>query len=504
MAETKIFVGPRVRRIRNNLQLTQTAMAGELGISPSYLNLIERNQRPLTAQLVLKLVSTYKVDVDDLQPSGDSGSVSALKEVFSDPLLEGELPGDTELLEISDGAPNASAAIVKLYRAYREQQDRLSDLSRLMGESGQIVGEVEKQLPMDVVRGVFENAPWCFPALEAAAGRIAKSLESHHGRMAALYALLRADHGISVQILPVETMPTWRKRYDRHSQRLFLSERLPRADRAELLAQELVLRREDKVINEEIELLGINGDEARRLAKMELSRYAALAVLMPYSKFLQTAERASHDLSVLSSRFEVSFAQVAQRLVSLQDKSAGKRVGLPFFMMEVDQAGTVLRRLGAKGFPIARFGGNCPKLAHHSSFNMPGEIITERVVMPGGDVYLTICRTLDGPVAAAGERPQRTAVLLGIEDAYAKALLDAQNDSSAKKDAVIFNGDDVTTRAITHARFLPDINNSPPVAVGSACRLCERNDCVARAAPPITRPLGLDDLVQGFGAYGLT
>ena len=46
MAEQKIFAGPRIRRIRNQLQLTQTAMAVDLGISPSYLNLIERNQRP--------------------------------------------------------------------------------------------------------------------------------------------------------------------------------------------------------------------------------------------------------------------------------------------------------------------------------------------------------------------------------------------------------------------------------------------------------------------------
>ena len=44
MAESKIFAGPRVRRVRNRLGITQTTMAEGLGISPSYLNLIERNQ----------------------------------------------------------------------------------------------------------------------------------------------------------------------------------------------------------------------------------------------------------------------------------------------------------------------------------------------------------------------------------------------------------------------------------------------------------------------------
>ena len=73
MAEPKIFAGPRIRRIRNGLGLTQTAMAEGLAISPSYLNLIERNQRPLTVQLILKLASIYKVEPEELQ--GEAGYV---------------------------------------------------------------------------------------------------------------------------------------------------------------------------------------------------------------------------------------------------------------------------------------------------------------------------------------------------------------------------------------------------------------------------------------------
>ena len=93
MAEQKIFAGPRIRRIRNEKGLTQTAMAEGLGISPSYLNLIERNQRPLTVQLILKLSAVYKVDVEELQGEGGGTTLAGLKEVFADPLLAGELPG---------------------------------------------------------------------------------------------------------------------------------------------------------------------------------------------------------------------------------------------------------------------------------------------------------------------------------------------------------------------------------------------------------------------------
>jgi transcriptional regulator with XRE-family HTH domain len=123
--EHKIFAGPKVRRIRNTLGLTQTAMSEALSISPSYLNLIERNQRPLTVQLLLKLASVYKVDLDELQ--GESGNVaSALRAIFADPLLSGEVPSPQELIEVAEAAPNAASGVIKLYRAYREQAQRLS------------------------------------------------------------------------------------------------------------------------------------------------------------------------------------------------------------------------------------------------------------------------------------------------------------------------------------------------------------------------------------------
>ncbi len=148
MAENKIFAGPRVRRIRNGLQLTQTAMAEALGISPSYLNLIERNQRPLTVQLLLKLASVYKVDLEELQGEAGSG-LAQLREVFADPLLAGELPGDQELVEVAEAAPNVSGGIVKLYRAYREQASRLRDLAALLAGEGHMAALADTRLPMD-------------------------------------------------------------------------------------------------------------------------------------------------------------------------------------------------------------------------------------------------------------------------------------------------------------------------------------------------------------------
>jgi len=134
MAEQKIFAGPASGHPQPEAHDADRDGRG-LGISPSYLNLIERNQRPLTVQLILKLASVYGVDPRELQAEAH-GSVAALKEVFSDPLLAGELPGDQEMVELAEAAPNAAAAVIKLFRAYREQAERLSDLNQLLARAG--------------------------------------------------------------------------------------------------------------------------------------------------------------------------------------------------------------------------------------------------------------------------------------------------------------------------------------------------------------------------------
>lgn len=466
MADQKIFAGPRIRRLRMERSLTQTAMAEGLGISPSYLNLIERNQRPLTVQLILKLASAYRIDPHELQGETRS-SVAALKEAFSDPLLAGELPGDQELVALVEAAPNASAAMLKLFRAYREQAGRLSDLNVLLAGEGRATAALDARLPVDEVRDIFERRPWHFPALEEAAETFFAELAPDEDLFAALRDWLRKAHGIAVKPLPAATMPNWRRRYDRHSQRLFISERLTRAERLREVAVEACLIRLREPLAAEVEALKLSTQEARRLARFELARYAALALMLPYAAFRQAAARTRCDIAALAARFDVSFEQAATRLVALQRQGAA---GVPFFLLEIDNASNVLRCIGASGFPHATFGGGCPKLIVHDAFAEPGRVLAEAIEMPDGAGFLCIARTVDGPQGAFGERPRRTALLLGCD--------------LAARDQLIYGN-------------VP----SPPTAAGPACRLCERAGCLSRAEPPVTRPLGLDEAVTGISAF---
>ena len=467
--EAKIFAGPRVRRVRNGLGLTQTAMAEALSISPSYLNLIERNQRPLTVQLLLKLSSVYKVDLDDLQ--GESGGIaSQLREVFADPLLAGEVPSGQELVEVAEAAPNAASGITKLYRAYKEQAQRLSDLSDLLAREGHQTTLSATRLPIDEVREIFERRAAHFAQLDVAAEVFHAALSPGDDLAQALKSWLQKNHGIVVRSMPVHAMPNLRRRYDRHSMRLFLSERLSPQDQLREMAMEACLLALTEEIGTELQALALSGEEAKRIARFELARYAAHALMMPYGAYLAAAQRARYDIDILRGRFNVSFEQAANRLVTLARPGTS---GIPFFLMEIDSAGNRFRKAGAQGFPQAKFGGLCVKLNVHAAFSQPGQVLAEQVEMPDGGAYLTIARSLDGPQAGFGERIRRTAIMVAC-------------DASLAKETVY--GDVVGIKAGS-------------IGIGPSCRLCERQGCLSRAEAPLTRPLGLDEMVTGLSVF---
>jgi len=281
---------------------------------------------------------------------------------------------------------------------------------------------------------------------------------------------LQKERGITVRVLPVHVMPDLRRRFDRHSMRLFISERLSPQDQLQEVAIEVATLGLKAAIGHELEGLGLSTPEAQRIARFELARTAALALMMPYEAFLSAAKAVRYDIDLLRSRFGCSFAQAAARLTMMQRPSNS---AVPFFLMEIDAAGNRLRRAGAAGFPQARFGGGCPKLNIHAAFLQPGQILAETVETPDGSAFLTIARTLEGPATPFGERVRRTALLIGCDAPLRDATVYAQAASSSP-----------------HA-----------VAIGPACRLCERKGCLARAEPPVTRPLGLDEMVAGLSAF---
>ncbi|HWT29526.1 MAG TPA: helix-turn-helix domain-containing protein, partial [Propylenella sp.] len=241
MGERKIFAGGRVKRLRMRLALSQTQMAADLGVSPSYLNLIERDQRPLTVQVLLKLSSVYGVAVAELSGEDRAATVDMLREVFSDPLLAGEIGSPSELSELAEAAPNAARGVARLHEAYREALERLSNLSQRMATTGDAPPEAAARLPYGRALAFFEEAgPW-FTELEQAGEAIAERLQPRDDPAAALKAHLRDAFGVDTRILPSHVMAVEQARYDRHSLRFFISERVPLIERPFLMARQAAL-----------------------------------------------------------------------------------------------------------------------------------------------------------------------------------------------------------------------------------------------------------------------
>src|SRR3954471_15604306 len=83
----RLFVGPSLRRIRRDLGLTQADMAADLEVSASYIALLERNHRPLSAEVLLRLAQTYKMDMSALTAGGGADERARLAAVLKDPMF---------------------------------------------------------------------------------------------------------------------------------------------------------------------------------------------------------------------------------------------------------------------------------------------------------------------------------------------------------------------------------------------------------------------------------
>ncbi len=466
-ADRKLFLGGRLKRLRRDLSLTQTAMAADLGVSPSYLNHIERNQRPVSAQLLLRLAETYDVDLRSLGQSGGPATEAELAEAFADPLFQGLPVPRHEIVQLAEDQPAAADALLRLYRAFADRRARDRAEADVSGGAGD-------ETPADWVREYVQGRRNHFPELDALGETLADSLAAESPGEAfetRARARLMARYGLAVRTLPAEVMVEWTRRYDPHRKRLLLSETLGPSSRAFAVAFQLALSEHDAELTAMADAAPAPDGSARRLLKVSLTNTLAAAILMPYGPFQRAAEETGYDVSRLQVRFGVSFEQAAHRLTTLSRPTAR---GVPFFLMRVDQAGNISKRFASGAFPFSRFGGACPRWRLHSAFRTPGRVITQIIETPDGQRWFTLARTVDRQGHDAFTEGHDLAIGLGCELKHAHRLVYAR-------------GLDLTAPEVT--------------PIGPACRLCHRHPCAERAAPPVDRALKVDDWSKSVSPY---
>ncbi len=465
MKDQKLFCGPRIRRLRRERALTQARMAEEIGISTSYLNLIERNQRPVTAQLLIRLAEVYDVNLRDFAGGEEAEAFADLSEVFSDPLLRSREITQQELKDVAAAGPEVSRAILALYQAYREALTRGADLAERMTSRGEGSDAQALRDPMEEVRDFLRLRNNHFPELEERAEDLhVRAKLARDDLLHGLREHLQGALGIGMTIMPVDLLPQTLRLYDRHRRRLVLSEMLPESGRTFQAAYQIGLSEQADAIDAILKESGIEGATARRLCRAHLASYFAAAVMMPYERFLQSAEALRYDLEVLSRRFGASYEQVCHRLTTMHRPGAR---GVPFFMVRLDTAGNVTKRFSSGGFRFARLGGSCTRWDIHRAFLTPGRILTQLVEMPDGSRYVTFARTVARAGLGGATDNHPFVVALGFETAYAPRVI--------------------------YADGIDPASDRQATPIGLACRLCERPECTARAFPPLTRPLIVDE-----------
>ena len=122
-----LYLGPRIRRLRRELGLTQLEMATDLGVSGSYVALLERNQRPVTADMLLKLARTYRLDVTELGAEDSAAYADRVAEALRDPIFADIDVPSLEVGDLATSFPSVSEAFLRLHSAYTREQRSLAE-----------------------------------------------------------------------------------------------------------------------------------------------------------------------------------------------------------------------------------------------------------------------------------------------------------------------------------------------------------------------------------------
>lgn len=438
-------IGGRIRQIRRQKAMSQANLARELGISASYLNLIEHNRRKLTVPLLLTLAKNFGLEIGDLTASDEQRLSGDLMEMFADDLF-----GDIDLTnhdvrEFTNSSPAAARAIVLLYDKYRE----VSENAKMVADA-----PIQERLASEQVSDFLQEKGNYFQQLEDVAGRILADIGPGTPGINRLSGYLINVFGISVAIRPLTGKAT---SFDQDTSTLVVSDTLPIPSRLFAIAKSIA----DHAARQEISTLVQNAHFSHpgveRLAASSLASYVAGAVLMPYDGFLKAAETCRYDVERLTLRFNVSFEQVCHRLTTLQKSGT---CGVSFHLVRTDIAGNISKRYSNSGIKIPRHGGACPRWNVYEAFLQPGRITIQISQMPDDKRFFCIARSLTKGENRHDGDLKHMSIGLGCALNQAHRL-------------VYSDGYDLTNPT----RITP---------VGVSCRVCPRKNCSSRAFPALS------------------
>lgn len=470
----KTYAGRRLRRLREDRGLSQAALARRLSVSPSYLNQIEHDSRPLTVPVLLRLCEEFGVDAGFFAAHDVTRLIAEIREVVADGALASpEAAG--EAAELAEKLPHTARALVTLHRRYRQALEQLALLTD--GRASDAPAPQIAMMPHEEARDYFYRRHNYIAELDAAAEEVAGELGAGPGQTLTALATRLARHGIEVVGLDAATAssptnPGEQHRYDEATKRLYLAGHLRPGQQAFRMAVQLAFAEYADLITELAADEELSSPPAVTLTRVGLANYFAAALIMPYRTFHATAERYRYDIERLADHFGVGFETVCHRLSTLQRP---RLRGVPFSFIRVDRAGNMSKRSSATGFHFTRTGSTCPLWNVYEAFAAPGRILVQIASMPDNSRYLWVARTVTRTPGRYGAPGKTFAVGLGCDVRHAERLVYAAGRDLDNRDAAV------------------------PIGVG--CKVCDREGCPQRAFPQIGRSLAVDENRSTFAPY---
>tara|TARA_R110000868_G_scaffold895_7_gene6822 strand:- start:1723 stop:3129 length:1407 start_codon:yes stop_codon:yes gene_type:complete len=457
-------IGGRIKRLRRTRKLAQADLAAALGISASYLNLIEHNRRKVTVPLLFAIAGHFGVEPGELVDSDEGRLLGDLMEAFGDDIFADSDVTNLEIRDLAQANPAAARAILKLYDRYR----LVAKSSGMPAAEG--AGE-PFHLATDAISDFLQENANHFPALEAAAERVRADIDRSGDSF---------EFGLRIYLLNVFGVETRlaslphgiARQFDERRSHLLVSDILPTESGLFLVAHQLGQLAVAGEIEAIIAASSLPEGDAPILARNVLSAYFAAALIMPYEPFLRACRDYRYDIERVGRRFGASFEQVCHRMTTLQRPGAS---GIPLHLVRTDIAGNISKRFSLSGIHIPRHSGACPRWNIYSAFLAPERINIQLSQMPDGQRYFCIARTIVKGDHRYNAPRRYMSIGLGCSIHHAKEL-------------IYSDGMDLT-------------GDSQMVPIGVGCRICPRMECGQRAHPPADHRFELDQANRPESLY---
>ncbi len=516
------YIGSRLQRLRKDKRIAQIDLAAQLGISASYLNLIEHDKRDLTVPLLLRISQILKIDPLIFSSDQDGQLIAELKETLHDPLFEGEIFPDKAVANMASEFPELTALFIKLYKAYNTSlgdlqylNERLSQDSLLADSSfrlrtlvtsilslteimhdnedletpqrkeflnivlkdsvaltdtvnemlgfvggGQISDKGSAPSSIEAVTDFIQAKNNYFPDIEDEAEILRNKLNVDvFPKTTDLAQYLAVQFGVSIEYADRDSHEREISLFDDKRKHLILSRALPTTSVKFHMALLIAQLGHSDLFASLLKDSNLTTESAMEKAKDALANYFAGSCLFPYETFYTAAEESRYDIELLQQQFGASYEQICHRLTTLQRP---EKSGVPFHLIRSDIAGNISKRFSASGLRIPRYGSACPRWVVHTCLLTPGTICTQISEMPDGSRFFSIARTVTKPSLGYSYPKRHYAISLGCDINHAHRLVYAEGMTLSAPRTVM--------------------------PVGITCRLCDRENCSHRAAPPPAQP----------------